>query len=102
MALWNNGSVALEVSKLVSNIPTAISGTVLLNICDRQRIFVQNYLGVSIGSNAIDEKYQDGIVKLSVSDVLMFSNPNGMDKDIRIGELAISKTSNTESLTIPS
>jgi len=92
MSDWNLGSIADEIHNLVS-VPTLISGTTLLNIVDRRRLFMEQYLDVSIGSTAIQDKYQGPLIKFSVSDILIYSNPNGMNKMIKIDVLEINKSS---------
>lgn len=84
--------MAASVLDLVPNVPTSISGTRLLEIADRKREFVQNYTGITIGSNSIDIKYQDVIVNLSAAQTLKNMMLTGADAgNIRIGDFSINK-----------
>lgn len=98
MGTWNLGSVATEVILNVPNFPTAITGAPLERIADRQREYVQNYTGQSIGSNSIDIKYQEAILQLSIAKVTkdMLGNAGG---GFRIGDLSVDETNSLTNLT---
>ena len=92
MSIWSLGSVATQVHAMIDNIPTAISGTQLLNLIDKQRIRVENEASVSIGSTAIADKYQMAIVYYSCAIVQNIIQAQGADvQNIRLGEFSISK-----------
>jgi len=89
---WNLGSVAETVLALVPDVPTSISGTQLLNIADRSRQYVQNYTGVTIGSNSIGLDYQNAILYLSIANTTELMNLTGADaQSVTLGELTINK-----------
>lgn len=96
MGDWNLGSVAAEVHNLVPDIPTSISGTTLLRISDRKRQFVQEYTGVTIGSNAIGIKYQDIIVNLTAAQTAKAMQFVGVDAtSVTLGDFKIQKGSSS-------
>ena len=92
MATWNLGSVGVQIHATVENIPSNMSGTVLLNIIDQQRVFAEQYTGFSIGSVAIDEKYQSALIDLSVAELLHYMQIIGVDAShLSIGDFQIRK-----------
>ena len=92
MADWNLGSIATQVHAMVDNIPSAISGAQLLNLIDKQRLRVENEATLSIGSTAINEKYQMAIVYYSCAIVQNIIQARGADvQNIKLGEFSISK-----------
>jgi len=92
MATWNLGSVTDRIHAMVDDIPTAISGTVLLDIVDKRLRFINTFLDVSIGSSAITEDYQEPLVSLSIAKVLRVIETQGTDaSNIRLGDFSISK-----------
>ncbi len=72
MGDWNLGSV-------VDNVPLNLSGTQLIGIADRKRIFVANELGITIDSDAIGENYQLPILNFTIADAVHFKNTNDID-----------------------
>ena len=92
MSSWNLGSVSDEVFNLVDDIPENISGTTLLNMIDRKRIYMEQYLGATIGSTAIADKYQGPLINLSCGDLLNFINIHGTDaSEVKLGEFSVKK-----------
>ncbi len=92
MGIWNLGSVQTEVSKLVPDIPTSLSGTEMLPLADRKREYVENFVGTTIGSNAIDIKYQDIISNLTAAEITHSMMLTGADaKRIKLGDLDVDK-----------
>ena len=92
MGNWNLGSVQVEVSKLIPDIPTALSGTEMYPLIDRKRQRVEDYVGQDIGSNSIDIKYQEAIVNLSASAVCESMMLTGADvKSIKLGDFSETK-----------
>lgn len=84
--------IGIFVHALVSDVPSAISGTRMLEIIDRKREFVAQYTGTTIGSNAIEDKYQDPITLLSASMVLKGMLLTGIDaEEVRLGDLTVRK-----------
>ena len=101
MATWNLGSASDMVYSMIANVPSSVSGAVLLNIIDQERIFMENYTGQSIGSTAIAERYQPALVDLSCADLSNTISMNGgVINSTTIGELSVSKNvSSAESMT---
>ena len=92
MGDWSLGSVASAVMDLVPDVPTAISGTRLLEIADRKRQFVSEYTGDAIGSNSITITHQDIIVNLTAAQTLKGMLLTGTDnEEVRLGDLTIRK-----------
>lgn len=96
MGLWSLGSVREEVHTLVPSIPTSISGTPIERIADRQRLYMEQYTGQTIGSVGIAEKYQTPLLFLTCADVLEAMELQGSDAaSISIGEFSINKGSSS-------
>lgn len=92
MGAWSLGSVTDAVQNLIDDIPTALSGTRMLEMADRQRQFVEDYTGVVIGSNGIGIKYQDVVFKLTAAESLKLMNTIGADATgYSIGPLNVEK-----------
>lgn len=92
MSIWNLGSISEQVQEVV-DIPMFMKGERLLNMIDKRRIFVQNNLGVSIGSNAIADKYQDAIYYFTMSKVLgtVDSTDTQDTSEVKLGDFVIKK-----------
>lgn len=95
MGDWNLGSVATEVLLLVPNVPSVISGAALERMADRQRSFVSEYSGYTIGSNSIGIKYQEAILQLTIAKVTKDMLSTAAD-NFTLGEFS---TDDTASLT---
>ena len=96
MGDWNLGSVT-------DNIPNNLSGTYLLNMADRKRVFVGNELGVTIGSNAIPEKYQLAILNFTIADAVHYQNTNSVnDNKFKIDVYSSEKSSSSKKAALMS
>ena len=94
MGDWNLGSVHDTVLDMVPDFPTNLSGTRLLEMSDRQREYVENYVGATIGSNSIELKYQDPIWKLTAAQGIETMQLVGGDaKNLKLGDFSIDKGS---------
>jgi len=92
MVVWNLGSVAEQVLLRVEDVPVTISGAPLMQMADEQRIFVEEYTGLSIGSVDIAERFQGVLVDLTCAKTLGFMQATGVDANsITLGEFSISK-----------
>ncbi len=88
------GSVVLGI---VENVPAGITG-LITTIVSQQVYFAEQMTGNTIGTTAIAEVYQPGIISLSVGNVLGLMSAQGIGTEsVKIGELAISKGMNTQS-----
>ena len=84
--------MSTQILSLIDNVPTAISGTILNDIVDRTRLFMESWTNETIGSVGIAEKYQPGLVDLSVAELLGFMETTGTDvSNVRLGDLSIGK-----------
>ena len=96
MGDWSLGSVSATVMDLVPSVPTALSGTRILEISDRKRQYVEEYVGETIGSNAIGVKYQDIIVNLTAAQVCRSMILTGVDaSSVSLGDFTINKGKGT-------
>lgn len=101
MGDWNLGSVSESVLDLVPNVPTSISGTRLLEIADRQREFVQNYTGTTIGSNSIGIDFQSPILNLAISQTTKLMNLVGGDaEEYKIDDFSYKKGTQNNLVTM--
>jgi len=92
MGNWNLGSVAAEVLILVPSVPSTLSGAPTERIADRQRLFMEQYTGQTIGSTGIAEQFQPALLHLTCADVLSSMELEGVDaSNVRLGEFSISK-----------
>jgi hypothetical protein len=95
MGDWNLGSVGAEVLLLVENVPDNISGA-LPRIADRQRNKVEEYTGVTIGSNAIGIKYQEAILQLTIAKTASDMQSYGTDaSEVKLGDFTVKKGSDS-------
>jgi len=85
---WNLGSVGSVAINFFDNVPTHISG-VLPVMADMSRVKVQNYTGVTIGSNSITEAYQPAILYFTLAQAAQMLAVEGSDKGYSIGDLSI-------------
>jgi len=93
MGDWNLGSVSDYVYGMIANIPSTISGTILLQIADQQRQFVQDRTGTTIGSNSINISYQGIIGNLSCAKTAIAMANQGLNSsDLKIGDFSVSKS----------
>ena len=102
MSEWNLGSVAATVLDLIDDIPTNVSGTRMLEMADRQRTFVEQYTGQSVGSVGIDIKFQNVLVYLTAADVAKTMTILGTDATkMQLGDFEVEKGqgSNTDEMS---
>ena len=92
MAIANLGSIATKIQSRVDGIPSAISGAQLIDIVDQQRIYMESYTGLSIGSVAIAEKFQPAMTDLAIADLLENMQTYGADANsVTLGDFSITK-----------
>ena len=92
MGDWSLGSVTDEVFNLVPDIPTAISGTTLLQMADRARRFVENCTGNTVGSNSIVLQYQGPVTNLTASYLTTSMQLLGADSGYKLGDFTKSNS----------
>lgn len=101
MSEWNLGSVATETLIFLADIPDNISGPPLERVADRQRQKVEEYTGVSIGSNSIGIKYQEAILQLTIAKTANTMMSIGTDaSQVKLGDFSVSKGSSSNLATI--
>lgn len=87
IVLANLGSIATKIQNRIDDIPVGISGTELIAIVDEERLFMEEYTGLSIGSVDIAEKFQPALLDLASSNLLTFMETAGADsKSYSIGD----------------
>jgi len=95
--LWSVGSVSAHIGNIIgwTNVPTLVSGTTLDNMVEQNINYVEQFVSATIDSDAIPEKYQPAIIKLSQADVLLSidSQAGGTD-NVRLGDLSVSSGQN--------
>jgi len=84
------------VHNLIDNIPTSISGTSLTGMADRSRDYAGRFIGVEIGSDSIDLKYQDIILNGTIARLVKPLALQGGDASkIKLGDFTIDKTNSS-------
>ena len=87
MVTFDLGSVRTEVSKLIEDIPSFLSGTNMLNLIDQERQYAACYLNTTIGSKSIGETYQPAIISLSAASLLRSMDLVGADvATVKLGD----------------
>ena len=87
MSLSTIGSIAIFIDENLS-LPAAISGN-MVEVVDLSRQYVADYAGVTIGSNAIDKKYQPVIVDYAKADAIDLKQAQSGGEKIKLAELSI-------------
>ena len=91
MGTLSNVQIGSIVYSMIDGISTGVSG-ILLNIVNNQIYFAEQLTGDTIGTVAVAEKYQPGIIELSAANVMELTEAQGMGtKSVSIGELSITK-----------
>ena len=91
-SLSSIGSISQFLYDSFPGLPVGMSGLVLLEIADMARAHVENYTGISIGSNSIGDNVQPAIIDFAKADLIDLINAQAGGEDIRLGELSISET----------
>ena len=91
LSLSTIGSIATHLVDVFAGLPLGISGA-LLPIADMARQHVENYTGISIGSNDISDRYQPAIVDFAKADVVDLINAQQGGEQIKLADLSISET----------
>ena len=86
------GSISQFLFDSFPGLPSAASGLILLQIADMARQQVENYTGVTIGSNSIADRFQPVILDFAKADVIDFINAQPGGEEIRLADLSISET----------
>ena len=85
------GSIAFHLFEIFPGLPAGISGNLVI-IADMARAHVENYTGVSIGSNSIGNRYMPAIVDFAKADVIDLINAQAGGEQISLSDLSISDT----------
>ena len=91
MGLWNLGSIATAVLDRTDNVSTTVSGA-LVQIADEERLFAEEFTGLTIGSVGIAEKFQPALVQLTQANTLNLMQLTGGDfSETTLGEFKVKK-----------
>ncbi len=90
MALDTIGSIATFIVENLK-VPAGVSGN-MHEIVDMSRQHVANFVGATIGSNAIQAIYQPAIVDFSNANTLDMVNADSGGADLKLAELSITST----------
>lgn len=85
------GSMAYFLYETMPGLPEGVSGNLVI-ITDMARQHVENYTGVSIGSNSIPINVQGAIIDFAKADVIDLVGAQAGGEDISLGDLSISET----------
>jgi len=88
------GSIADKVWRAFPDMPKTLSGAALNDMVEDAKIDVQNYVGITISSNAIEEEYQPVITSLAKGQICSSMSGKGVGFDFNITEFKINKTGN--------
>ena len=91
MSLNTIGSIANFIINTIDGVSDGVSGNMTL-IVDLNRQSVENFVGVDIGSNSIQDEYQPPIVNFSKADTIDFIQAQEGGEDIMLAELKINET----------
>ena len=91
MALDTIGSIATHILENINGVPTGVSGN-MTEIVDMSRQYVENYVGVNIGSNNIQDAYQPAIVSFAKADTIDFVQAQAGGEKISLGELSFEES----------
>ncbi len=92
MATFNLGSIQDQIRLEIDDIPSSLSGAGLNYIIDSERLFAEEYTGLSIGSVGIAERFQNPIKDLATAHLLAVMETQGADVNtIELGDLKVGK-----------
>lgn len=91
MSLSTIGSIAIHILENFNNIPTGVSGN-MNEIVDMNRQHVANFVGETIGSNAIAPEFQPPIVNFSKADTIDFVQAQAGGEKLSLGELSVEES----------
>ena len=85
------GSLATYLVEVFPQMSTGVSGNLII-IADNARQYVQNYTGVEIGSNSINQAYQGAILDFAKADTIDLINAQAGGEKVRLAELSLEET----------
>ena len=90
--LWDLGSVSDKIFGMTDGIPSYFSGATMLSMINGRRLYMENELGVTIGSVDIAEAYHEPLLFLSLAKTHLVEDSEGSDADsVSLGEFKIQK-----------
>lgn len=92
MSTANLGSIGAQIHGQIENIPSSMSGAILLQMINNQVAYMEDYTGLTIGSTAIQDRFQAPLVNLTISEVLHSMQTFGADVgNISLGDFSLGK-----------
>ena len=91
------GSIAIHIAESFPNLSPGVSGN-LVEVVNIARLNVQNYTGVTIGSNSIAELYLPAVVNFAKADAIEMDDSATGGDNVKLGDLSVSEAgaSNSE------
>ena len=86
--------IADKVYRAIPDLPTALSGTAILDNVNDARMEVAQYTGVTISETAIEEKYQPVITELAKGHTYATMSGKGAGFDFSVTEFKVNKSGN--------
>jgi hypothetical protein len=87
--LTSTGSIADQIYNSLAGLPTALSGTPLVQIAELALAHVSNYTGDTISSTGITATYGPAIYDFAMANLLDVLNAQPGGASISLGELSI-------------
>jgi hypothetical protein len=89
MVVVNSGSIADSVYNSISPLASNLSGLILSTV-NEKIYFIEQYTGYSVGTTAIEEKYQSCIEHLALAHIisLMAIQDNGVS-EVRVDNMVV-------------
>ena len=95
MSELTHAQVAARVLNLIDSVPNAVSGA-MPEYVDQARIFLNNVLRVSIGSNVITDAYHNMVINLTALKAISRIESIGVDFDWTLGQFSVRKGSQSQ------
>jgi len=90
------GSIATYIVNTIPTLPAGVSGNMIITV-DYSRMYVADYTGQTIGSNAIEEKFQPAIVCFAQADAIEQSNAGAGGDNLKLADLTVDSNGETMS-----
>jgi hypothetical protein len=79
---------------MIDGVPLALSGTEIIEVANRQMLFIEEYTGLSIGSVGIAARFQPALLFLTAAEVCGLMSAEGGDaSSMALGDFSTSKGS---------
>ena len=92
MADLTYAQIGSSILNRISNVPSSVSG-IMLQLIDDQKVFIEQYTGLSVGSPTVTEKFIPPIMDLTCAQVLSMAYTEGL-AGLSLGDFSTSDQSN--------